>query len=79
MLRNYTARYVRIASGYMGQLIEWPEVISEGKDIEEFRAILRDALQEMVRAYQQQGKDVPFADCLIEQVPVELGNVCLTV
>jgi len=26
MLRNYTAKYTKIASGCMGQLIEWPEV-----------------------------------------------------
>jgi predicted RNase H-like HicB family nuclease len=48
MLRNYTAKYTRISSGYMGQLIEWPEVVTEGKDIEECRAMLRDALNEMI-------------------------------
>ena len=25
MLRNYTAKYIKISKGYMGQLIEWPE------------------------------------------------------
>ena len=29
MLSNYTAKYTKISSGYMGQLIEWPEVITE--------------------------------------------------
>ena len=47
MVRNYTAKYTRISSGYMGQLVEWPEVVTEGKDIEDCRAMLRDALQEM--------------------------------
>lgn len=61
MLRNYTAKYTRISSGYMGQLVEWPEVVTEGKDIEDCRAMLRDALQEMVRAYQQQGREIPLA------------------
>ena len=28
MLRNYTAKYIKISSGYMGQLIEWPEAVS---------------------------------------------------
>ena len=37
MLQNYTAKYSKIASGYMGQLIEWPEVVTEGKIIEECR------------------------------------------
>jgi predicted RNase H-like HicB family nuclease len=37
----------------MGQLVEWPEVFTEGKDLEECRAMLRDALYEMVAAYKQ--------------------------
>jgi len=39
MLLNYTAKHTRIDSGYMGQLIEWTEVITEGKDIEECRTL----------------------------------------
>ena len=69
MLHNYTAKYTRIDSGYIGQLIEWPEVITEGKDIEDCRVMLRDALNEMVLAYQQQGRELPLGNCLIEQVP----------
>jgi predicted RNase H-like HicB family nuclease len=45
----------------MGQLVEWPEVVTEGKDIEDCRAMLRDALQEMVLAYQQQGREILLA------------------
>ncbi len=43
----------------MGQLVEWPEVITEGSTLEECREMLKDALYEMVKAYQQQGKEVP--------------------
>jgi len=75
MLRNYTAKYIKISSGYMGQLIEWPEVVTEGKDIEECRVLLRDALNEMVLAYQQQSREIPLGDGLIEQVPVEVRDV----
>ena len=75
MLRNYTAKYTRITSGYMGQLVEWPEMITEGKDLEECRTMLRDALKEMILAYKQQKKEIPLGDSLIEQVPVELGDV----
>jgi hypothetical protein len=25
---NYTAKYTKIDSGYLGQLVEWPEVIT---------------------------------------------------
>ncbi|MBM3119123.1 MAG: type II toxin-antitoxin system HicB family antitoxin [Chloroflexi bacterium] len=71
MLTNYTAKYTKIGSGYMGQLVEWPEVISEGKTIEECREMLKDALHEMILAYRQQGKETPSGGCLIEQLPVE--------
>jgi len=29
---NYTAKYTKISSGYMGQLVEWPEVVTEGNE-----------------------------------------------
>ncbi|MGC9967230.1 MAG: type II toxin-antitoxin system HicB family antitoxin [Syntrophobacteraceae bacterium] len=51
----------KISSGYMGQVVEWPEVVTEGRDIEECRAMLRDALQEMVAAYNELGKEMPPA------------------
>jgi len=50
MVKSYTAKYTKIDSGYMGQLVEWPEVITEGQDIEECRSMLRDALREMILA-----------------------------
>jgi predicted RNase H-like HicB family nuclease len=75
MNKSYTARYTKLDSGYMGQLIEWPEVVTEGKDIENCRLMLRDALQEMVLAYQQQDKELPIGNDLFEQLSIELGNV----
>ena len=75
MLQNYTAKYTKITSGYMGQLIEWPEVVTEGKDIEECRIMLRDALNEMVLAYMEQRKELPLGGALIEQVPIEVQDV----
>jgi predicted RNase H-like HicB family nuclease len=67
LMVNYTAKYTKISSGYMGQLVEWPEVVTEGKDLEECRAMLRDALHEMVAAYKQLGNEIP-----LPQVPPEL-------
>jgi len=69
---SYTAKYMKIDSGYLGQLVEWPEVVTEGKDLEECRAMLRDALHEMVLAYRQLGKETPAGNALIEQLPVEI-------
>jgi len=40
MVISYTAKYTEISSGYMGQLVEWPEVITEGKNN---RRMQRDA------------------------------------
>ena len=59
MISTYTAKYTKISSGYMGQLVEWSEVITEGKTLEECREMLQDALHEMVIAYQQQGREIP--------------------
>ena len=72
---NYTAKYTKISSGYMGQLVEWPEVVTEGDDLEECRAMLRDALNEMILAYKELGKEVPLGNALIEQLPVEVEHV----
>ena len=59
-MTNYTAKYTKIDSGYMGQIVEWPEVVTEGKDLEECRAMLRDALHEMMLAYKDLGKEAPW-------------------
>lgn len=59
----------------MGQLIEWPEVVTEGKDLEDCREMLRDALHEMVISYQELGKEIPVGNALIEQLPIEDHSV----
>jgi len=75
MLRSYTGKYTKTETGYMGQLVEWPEVVTEGADIEECRAMLRDALNEMILAYQQLNKEMPQGSCLIESFSVEINDV----
>jgi predicted RNase H-like HicB family nuclease len=72
MLSNYTAKYTRIDSGYMGQLVEWPEVITEEATLEKCREMLQDALREMIAAYRQQDKEIPVGSALLEQMPVEI-------
>ena len=71
MLKSYTAKYLKTGSGYMGQLVEWPEVITEGKTIDECRELLKDAVGEMIAAYKQQGKEIPLGGGLLEQVLIE--------
>ena len=60
---------------HMGQIIEWPEVVTEGADLDECRALLRDALREMFSAYAQLGKEIPLGNALIEHLPVEVASV----
>ncbi|MDI6798276.1 MAG: type II toxin-antitoxin system HicB family antitoxin [Desulfatibacillaceae bacterium] len=74
-MTNYTARYFKTESGYMGQLMEWPEVVTEGSDLEECRAMLRDALKQMILAYRRLEKEIPVGNALFEQVPIEVGHV----
>lgn len=59
MLSNFTSKYKKISSGYIGQIVEWPEVVTEGKTLEECREMLEDALKEMMLAYLELKKEIP--------------------
>jgi hypothetical protein len=48
------------------------------KDLEECRAMLKDALHEMLLAYKDIGKEIPLGNALIEQLPVEVEYVSQT-
>jgi len=73
MIATFTARFTKIDSGYMGELIEWPEVITEGSDLEDCRRMLEDALHEMVLAYHESGKEIPASNAaLTEPLAVEV-------
>lgn len=75
MSRNYTAKYTKVESGYMGQLVEWPEVVTEGRTFEDCRRSLRDALHEMILAYKQLGKELPAGADIFEPVTVDTDIV----
>lgn len=72
MTHNFTARYIKIPSGYMGQLLEWPEVITEGKTLDDCREMLKDALKQMIAAHVQLNKPIPETSSLFEHIPVEV-------
>lgn len=72
MRYSYTARYEKIPSGYLGQLIEWPEVVTEGATLEECREMLRDAAQEMTKACQDLKMAPPQGSALFEQLYTEV-------
>jgi predicted RNase H-like HicB family nuclease len=68
----YTAKFDRIPSGYVGQLIEWPAVISEGETLEECREMLIDAAAEMALAYRDKGMAIPAPSAVIDRIAVEV-------
>ncbi len=72
MKQVYTAKFIETEDGVMGQLIEWPEVVTEGKNLEDCRAMLRDALNEMVSAYRQIGKPIPYTPSQFEEMALEI-------
>ncbi len=43
----------------MGQLVELPEVVTEGKDLDDTRDSLRDAPNEMILAYKELNRELP--------------------
>ncbi len=63
---NFTACYTKINAGYMGKLLEWPEVITEGGTLEECRKMLKDAACEMAVVYHEDGLSIPQASIIIE-------------
>lgn len=72
MVSVVTARYLKTESGYMGQILEWPEVTTEGAHLEDCRASLKDALEQMMLAYKAMGKQPPPAEhALFEPMAVE--------
>ena len=67
---RFTACYTRIEAGYMGQLLEWPEVVTEGATLEECREMLIDAAQEMADVYRHDGLTIPQPSILLEPIAV---------
>ena len=75
MITNYTIKYMKNELGYTGQLLEWPDVISEGSSIEDCKAMVIDALNEMILAYKQLNKPIPIEETIFEVVSVDIDNV----
>ena len=72
MMNTYTAKYTKTESGYMGQLVEWNEVLTEASTLEECREMLQDALREMILAYKEDQQEIPPGHSLYEPMSVEV-------
>jgi predicted RNase H-like HicB family nuclease len=54
----------------MGQLLEWPEVISEGATLDECRAMVEDAAREMIAVYTEDRIPIPQGHSLFESITI---------
>ena len=61
---NYTAKYTRTETGFTGQIVQWPEVVSEAETLEECRHLLNEALKAAVLARRQRALDIPAGGSL---------------
>ena len=69
-MTSFTIRYTRTETGYMGQLLEWPEVISEGAGIDECRLMVADAAREMMAVYREDGLPIPQGHAIFETISI---------
>ena len=76
-MMNFTACYTKIDAGYMGKLLEWPEVITEGGTLDECREMLKDAAREMAVVYHEDGLDIPQTPIMIEPLRVDMREAAL--
>ncbi|MBQ7558897.1 MAG: type II toxin-antitoxin system HicB family antitoxin [Synergistaceae bacterium] len=77
MLKNFTACYRKLEHGYMGKILEWPGVITEGDDLEDCRELLKEAATEMAEIYKDDGREIPYAPLILEPISVSVAPECL--
>ena len=63
---KFTACYTKLEHGYMGKLLEWPTVITEGDDLEDCRDLLVEAATEMAELYKDEGMNIPYPSIVVE-------------
>ncbi len=67
---QFTACYTKTESGYMGQLIEWPNVITEGENLNDCREMLTDAALEMIKYYRDEAINIPAHKVIVETINI---------
>ena len=77
MLKNFTACYTKLEHGYMGKILEWPGVITEGDDLEDCRDLLTEAANEMAELYKDEGQKIPYTPLIFEPLSVKIAPECL--
>ena len=73
---QFTACYTKLEEGYgyMGQLLEWTNVITSGKDLKECEEMLKDAAHEMMLAYQEDGRKIPHPSLIVKPISIPVDE-----
>ena len=72
---KFTACYTKLDDGsYMGQLLEWTNVITSGKDIEDCEEMLKDAANEMMLAYKDEGDKIPHPTIIVKPISLAIDE-----
>ena len=73
---KFTACYTKLEDGfgYMGQLLEWPNVITSGKDLEDCEDMLKDAAHEMALVYYEDGQEIPQEELIVKPIDIPLED-----
>ena len=77
MLKNFTACYTKLEHGYMGQLLEWTNVITEGDDLKDCEEMLKDAAHEMMLAYKDEGMKIPNPSLTVRPISIPIDEEML--
>ena len=73
---QFTACYTKLEEngGYMGQLLEWPNVITDGENLEDCRASLIEVAAEMADIYEEDGLEIPNVSLVVEPVNIPIRS-----
>ncbi len=71
---KFTACYTKLENGYMGQLLERPNVITCGNDLEDCEYMLKDAASKMALAYYDDGQEIPQEELIVKPISIPLED-----
>ena len=73
---KFTACYTKLEDGfgYMGQLLEWPNVITDGEDLKDCRDSLMEVAVEMADIYKDDGLKIPNRSLIVEAIDIPVDE-----
>ena len=74
MLKNFTTLYMKLEHGYMGKILEWPGVITEGNDLEDCEEMLTDAAHEMMLGYKDEGLKILNPSIIVKPISIPIDD-----